>query len=478
MKLWQKVFLLSLLLILLAIDVTAGIILYTSHELMMEREQEQAVSRHQYLSATLQNRIVSERLRQNQPLLAAGDVDALLNTLVASQASGNDGVAIYRDGKAVSELQAAPLTQDFRDAVWQSADINPLMTIVRPDGRAYILVGTPVSMEGNPYTLFTITDISTVYDTLDEQMQFVRIVSLVFAGLTGGVLMLIVFRLLSPLGRIYTTLNDIAGGNYHLRLEEKGGQEFCTLARSVNQMAASIEENVSQISAVAQNRKQFIDNLAHEMKTPLTSILGFADILRIKRSVSEKQRQEYAGIIVEETKRLQALSGKLMELITTGNMDPEWEDIPADGLLGEIARTMAPLLARRSLTLLLAVEPGIVLHVDRTLFASLLHNLIDNAAKASVDGQQIVLSCRRDGQRVRLSVIDHGMGMAPRDAARATEPFYMVDKSRSRKAGGAGLGLALCAEIARRHGAELLIDSLPGEGTTVTVVLGQEEESK
>ena len=117
-----------------------------------------------------------------------------------------------------------------------------------------------------------------------------------------------------------------------------------------------------------------------------------------------------------------------------------------------------------------------MLSVDKPLFTSLLYNLVDNAAKASQDGQEIALTCRRAPDGVRLAVSDHGIGMSADSIAKVTEPFYMVDKSRSRKAGGAGLGLALCAEIAKRHGAALLIDSQPGEGTTVTILFPNREK--
>ena len=108
MKLWQKVFLVSLSLILLAINVTAGIILYTSHQRTVQREQEQAATQHQYLAATLQNRVVYERLSQKRPLLSATQVDELLDTLLVSQSTADSGIAIWRGKAMVSQLQAAP----------------------------------------------------------------------------------------------------------------------------------------------------------------------------------------------------------------------------------------------------------------------------------------------------------------------------------------------------------------------------------
>lgn len=475
MKLWQKVFFVSLALILLAINTTAGVILYSSHRLMVEREQEQAAEQHGYLSASLQNRIIYERLNQKQPLLPAETVDGLLNKLVVSQ-TGQDGIAIYRGTTEVSRLSAAPLTEAFQTNVIKATDTAIRITITEQDGRTYILTGAPVSMEGNRYALFTIRDITDVYDNLDRQLQTVRIAALAFACLIGGILMLFVLRLMAPLHRIHTSLHRIAAGEYDLRIPEKGGQEFRELAGSINQMASAIQANLKRVEGLAESRKQFIDNFAHEMKTPLTSILGFADILRIAKTVSEEQRQEYAGIIVDETKRLQSLSGKLMELITAGNTSLDLETVTANELLTDTARVMTPLLQQRQLTLQVDAPEGVALEVDRSLFASLLYNLVDNASKASAAGQEIALTCRKTPEGICLSVVDHGMGISPEALEKVTDPFYMADKARTRKAGGAGLGLALCAEIVRRHGAALDIDSRPGEGTTVTVTMPDKEE--
>ncbi len=473
MKLWQKTFLITLVLILLAIELTAGIVLENSHQLTVDREQEQAVSRHQYITATLHNRVVYERLNRKRPLLTASEIDELLEQLLVSQVSSNDGIAIYREEKPVSVLHADPLTDDFRiTTLHNPADTH--VTLTETKEHRFVVVGSTLSMEGVDYTFFTLTDITTLYHTLEEQIGFVRTMGLVAACVIGGILMLIVYRLLSPLQRIDATLHQIAAGDYHRRIPERGGQEFRTLAHSINQMAEAIEENVAQLKDVADNRKRFIDNLAHEMKTPLTSILGFADILRIKKEVSNEERQTYAAIVVEETKRLQALSGKLMELITAGNVALELEEVSAAVLLEDTVRVLSPVMDKQSLSLTFDADEGILLSVDRTLFSSLLYNLIDNAAKASACGQVIRVTCHhRDGE-IALSVIDQGMGMSPKDMARVTEPFYMVDKARTRKAGGAGLGLALCADIAARHNATLSIDSQVGMGTTVTVAFSAE----
>ena len=229
------------------------------------------------------------------------------------------------------------------------------------------------------------------------------------------------------------------------------------------------------LERVAEDRKTFIGNLAHEMKTPLTSILGFADILRIKRVVTDKERRDYASVIVEEAKRLRALSGKLMELITVGGAELDLQQVPLREMLQEAAVSLHPLLTEREIHLSCAA-PDVRIHADRELFKSLIYNLVDNAAKASAPGQTVeIVSGYRSGL-LYIDVRDRGIGIPEKELKRVMQPFYMVDKVRTRKSGGAGLGLALCVNIARLHHAALSIQSKVGKGTCVTILFDEEAE--
>ena len=210
------------------------------------------------------------------------------------------------------------------------------------------------------------------------------------------------------------------------------------------------------------------------MKTPLTSILGFADLLRIKRNVSDKERFEYANVIVEETKRLRSLSGKLMELIALGGTETDKKPVSLPSMIKETEAALTPILQKNSLSLA-CVSEDITIYADEELFKSLLYNIIENAIKASSIGQQITLRAAMTSGSAVIAISDQGIGMSQEDAKKVFEPFYMVDKSRSRKAGGAGLGLALCVKIAELHNAVLTIDSHLGQGTTVYIIVSGEE---
>ena len=246
--------------------------------------------------------------------------------------------------------------------------------------------------------------------------------------------------------------------------------EMRELAQNINVMAQSVENHTEKLKLQAENRRQFVDSLAHEMKTPLTSILGFADMLRISRKIPEEKKAEYADIIFEEAKRLKNLSGKLMELSMTKHVDLDVAMVSAKELVLELKKTLAPLLAQKRARLLTKTEDMLV-PMDRELMKSVFYNLIENACKASKDGQSILFTAERQDDQAVFRVTDKGIGMSEKDVKMAMEPFFMVDKLASRQAGGTGLGLMLCFEIVRQHKGRIHIDSQIGEGTMVTVSL-------
>ena len=475
MKLWQKIFLCSLVLMIVAIDTISLVLVRNSQQLLLEREQSRGVETHENLSASIANQVVYQRLLDNTILLEKRQVEQLITYCLSVTGSEYFGAWVQLNGEIVgsagmllpedvSHPEDLALPEDFIRE--DTCSVLPMEV----GGRYYLLVASPLRLEGNNYELYSLSDISEIYTLQQRQIEFIRGMSLLFSCGTALVLLVLVLRLLSPLQKLHAATQRIAQGDYSVRVKEKGGREFKELARSMNTMADAVETNIAELEQVAEARKRFIANLAHEMKTPLTSILGFADLLRVSRRVTDGQRQEYAGIIVEEARRLRALSGKLMELITMGSTSLTLSEVQVRELFGEIRLAMKPTMQAHELEFVL-LPCDAALSCDVTLLKSMLYNILDNAVKASEKGGRIVLHAGAENDRLRFSVRDYGMGMPPEVVAKATEPFYMADKSRSRKAGGAGLGLALCMEIARVHGGELGIRSAPGEGTLVEITL-------
>ena len=165
------------------------------------------------------------------------------------------------------------------------------------------------------------------------------------------------------------------------------------------------------------------------------------------------------------------MSFALLDLFALERAEPQLAPIQAQALARSVASSANYLMTQSHLELRLSVEPG-SFHGEPNLLKTLLYNLLDNARKASEAGSSVELLGRTTPRGYLFQVVDHGRGIPPEALERITEPFYMVDKSRARAQGGAGLGLALCQRIAAAHGACLRFDSQEGEGTTVSLILG------
>lgn len=469
MKLWQRVFLVALAFVMFAIQATQLFVLERSFDSAVKREYQLAASAHEALGASLSNHTAYQRLKTNKLLLSTTEIAVLLRDTVTADISTAAAIAVYRDGNGVTsagnaifdDISALPFSPEKTPGSGQSV-------IQRSGDAVYLMMVSVISLEMTPYVLYTAYDVTDVYETRDADIASARRTGLIF-GTSIAVLLLILVRLfLRPLKTAVDTIGQIANGNYALTMPARGSDELKTLAESINFMSASIKEREEKLSEIAASRKRFADSMAHEMKTPLTSILGFADILRIKRTVTDAQRRDFATMIVDEAKHLRLLSAKLLQLASTDSTQLDLTDVPCAQLFSEVQNAMAPVLARRGMRLEVLCKQ-VTLHIDRALFHAMLYNLIDNAAKASPDGSTIWLAQSELSGHTVLSVIDEGRGMKPETVRRATEAFYMEDKARSRKAGGAGLGLSLCDDICRRHGARLEIRSVYMKGTTVMI---------
>ena len=208
---------------------------------------------------------------------------------------------------------------------------------------------------------------------------------------------------------------------------------------------------------------------AHELKTPMTSIIGFADLLR-QGSLDENTRMMAADYIYSEGKRLERLSFKLLELLLLKKDGVTMRSVWLNTYLAEVERALAPNMKAKNIRFVCKAEASrVVLETD--LVKSLLYNLADNASKAMDGGGILAIHGIAIPGGCQFQVVDNGRGMEPEELTRITEAFYRVDKARSRSQGGAGLGLALCKQIAELHNGSIRFSSEPGKGTRVTVTL-------
>lgn len=308
-------------------------------------------------------------------------------------------------------------------------------------------------------------DISFVYESKRTLLFRSLAMSLFLSLILAAALLLILRKILVPFYHLRDAANVIAEGDYGKRVENPGKDEIGEVSRCFNQMADRVEEHIRTLAEMNEKQRQLMGSLSHELKTPMTGIQGYAELLQRVRLSPEKQA-DALRYIEEECRRLSRLSGKMLQLTElAGENRIEKKTCSMASLFSQAEEITQFRLKEKQVRLEIELDKDVEIECDEDLLLSFITNLIDNACKASPNGSGIRLVGNASG----IFVEDRGAGIPEEEIRHVTEPFYMVDKSRSRKQGGAGLGLALCLQIARLHGGRLEIKSMPGEGTCIGV---------
>lgn len=236
---------------------------------------------------------------------------------------------------------------------------------------------------------------------------------------------------------------------------------------AVTAAALAAAWHYEKLQALNDRQSRFVADLTHELKTPLTSMIGYADLLR-SAPLDESRRRAAADAIYHESTRLESLSQQLLALQGLQTDGVTLGSVPVAAVFADVARSLP------DAALDCDVPAGATVRADRVLLADLLRNLVLNALHAEPKDGTVHLTCAEAGGQWRLTVRDNGCGIPAGALPHLTEPFYRVDKARARANGGSGVGLALCAEIAAAFGTKLEFESTPGEGTTVAICLQKE----
>jgi two-component system OmpR family sensor kinase len=268
----------------------------------------------------------------------------------------------------------------------------------------------------------------------------------------------------APLRRLAQASKMLGAGKYPL-LEEKGPQEVRQLAQAFNQMTHQVRES-------QQAQRDFLANVSHELKTPLTSIQGFAQAIQDGTVHDPQELERAAGVILNEANQMHRLVLDLLALtrLESGTADLVSEPVDLTLLLRAALDKFSLQAEKVGVSLKGQIEPLPEINGDGDRLSQVFGNLIDNALKYTQPGGQVTLLARRDGGSVVVQVKDTGIGISPEDQKRIFERFFQVDKSRKGGAGrGVGLGLAITRQITLAHHGELWLESSPGQGSTFFV---------
>ncbi len=463
MKLFWKLFCSMVLLTVFASSIGGYVLIDSQFRISLEREVATVYEENDLLRYTLTREMHIEPISSQEELASLAN-NITINTghgTVTFRISTAEGETIALKG--VIPLEASSLTMQLKENQrgWQLASTE--------DNRIYLHVASPLILEDDILYLENCREISSLFATRSEQYQsfFYLMAALTLA--VGAASLFISALILKPLRQLSAATRKMAAGKLNVRVKVNSRDELGHLAANFNTMAARLEAYVEDLTEAAKRQEDFIGSFAHEIKTPLTSIIGYAYLLRSRPSTSE-QVFECSDYIFREGRRLEALSRKLMDLIVLNKQDFPLRPVSMELFLKRVGGALQPVLNNQGIYLRIQAENSTI-SLEPDLMETVLLNLIDNARKSMDYGGIILLEGKIERHGYCICVIDNGKGIPKGELTRITEAFYMVDKSRSRAKGGAGLGLAICQKIVTLHGGALEFKSTEGAGTQVCVHL-------
>ena len=480
MRLYGKVFLSMLVLVSISFGVFGTLLIRTSFQTAWQREVEIGKNENQMVKFTLETALNTFSGDSASQKNEEDEITDIMNSVRQGMQLQDTQILLVN---AKCEVIYSGNQKTLHNTETNAADSSLFQKVtleqsgyqVYRENDQYLLC--VMSMINNKWLndeirLETITDITHIYEERSRMLQTYRVVmAVVLCGvlIVAVVLSYFLTRSVRHLSKVTT---QFAKGGLESRAIVKSRDEVGMLADDFNQMADELQIRMQRLEEQAKRQEEFTAAFAHELKTPLTSIMGYADMLR-SMNLTEAERMKASDYIYSQGKRLEALSFKLMELLVMKKQEFEFVEMEAGFLIETVFDLAEVGVLDRGMTLKKQVEPGKV-YGEKDLLVSLFANLIDNSKKASKPGNTIWLEGKKLPDGDAITVRDEGRGMTEESLAKITEAFFMVDKSRSRKEGGAGLGMTLCNQIVKLHGARWDMKSEPDAGTSMTVIFSKE----
>ncbi|MCM1496798.1 MAG: HAMP domain-containing histidine kinase [Bacteroides sp.] len=470
-----KVLITNIMLMAVSLGVIGYLMIHNSYRVSMDMQMDRAMEEHQMVVSAVESAVVDFLVNDSfHSMEQIGEIGEEIAGTVEGTGTrfcflDGDRQCIYSNGE---ELNFNKELLDYLERGKRN------YTIEEQDSNAILTIASLIRVNDSNMYLVNQRDISDIYRENEKQIRFFQIIMIAALIICGGVISVISWWLTKTIEQLNNTASVIASGDYSVRTRLVSNDEIGELAEKFDSMAEAIEDHVQELKDHARQQEDFVASFTHEIKTPMTAIIGYADMLRSK-DMEEEQQILTANYIFQEGKRLESMSLKLFDLIALKRENIEKQKIYTQVFGEEIENSILPILERAGLSFSVNMQPAVI-EGDRELLKTVFINLIDNARKASKPGDEIRMRGlwnreAEDATLYEIQIQDDGCGIPEEEVDKICEAFYMVDKSRARKQGGAGLGLATTSLIIEVHRGRFLIESTVGKGTTMHVLLPGKE---
>lgn len=402
MKLFHKIFLCFVIIFGVTFSAAGFLLINYAYHNSIEQEKKFAFQEFQYNKYILQSILYS-------------DPEYITSSETENSALNNNftvPVTLYdKEGKCIfSSMSALP---DIDTSY--SPDSGSIFFKIEQNGDKYsIFVHDVISSDEHEIYLVTETDISQVVDKQEMMHNYFQRIYMIILCVVFPAIFLLTGMITAPIKNVSKAAKRIAGGNYSERISFSGHDEICELADNFNQMAERVEEKIDELSGIAKQKEEFAANFAHELKTPMTSVIGYADML-YQKDLSREQVKSAAYYIWNEGMRLEALSLKLMDLFVLDKQDFKLEKMDVKELFRNISEGIYPVCKKNGVIFHMGLENGKI-YVDFDLLKTMILNMVDNAVKADCSDIWIVGKAGREGYVIQIA--DNGKGIPKNELGR------------------------------------------------------------
>ncbi|WP_374152971.1 MtrAB system histidine kinase MtrB [Pseudarthrobacter sp. WHRI 8279] len=380
------------------------------------------------------------------------------------------------ESRASDQLTVSVIPPELRKAVQESGKDQYWASTVIPVGtedRPGIAVGNKVTFNGTVYELYLIYDLNSAQQTLDEIQSVLWAGGAVLVLLIGAVAWYVTRNVVSPVSHAAMVSEKLAAGQLQERMVVRGEDEVARLGASFNHMAASLQEQITQLATLSQMQQRFVSDVSHELRTPLTTVRMAAEVLYDARHDFDPINKRSAELLYNQVERFQSLLSDLLEISRfdagVAVLDAEAEDILQ--VVTHAIEGAAPVAAEYGSEIVLrAPEGAIIVEMDARRIDRIMRNLILNAVEHG-EGKPVTVTVGASQTAVGIAVRDHGIGMAPAEAARVFDRFWRADPARARTTGGSGLGLSIAMEDTKLHNGWLQAWGKKGSGANFRLTL-------
>lgn len=357
------------------------------------------------------------------------------------------------------------------------------MSLAQDGGdRPALAFGTKVTLppERTEYALYLIYDLSSMQDTLNEIHGVLWIGGTVLLLGIGTIAWFVTRAVVGPVSHAANVSEKLAAGQLQERMDVKGEDEVARLGAAFNHMAASLQEQITQMAQLSRMQQRFVSDVSHELRTPLTTVRMAAEVLHDARQDFDPVNRRSAELLYNQVERFQALLADLLEIsrFDAGAAVLEAEPTDLRPVVENAIEGAQPLADNIGAELrLTSSSQGCVAEMDSRRIDRILRNLIVNALEHS-EGGPVDVIVAADADAVAVAVRDYGIGMTALEASRVFDRFWRADPARARTTGGSGLGLSISTEDARLHGGWLQAWGKPGEGSCFRLTLPRHQDTE